>query len=418
MIRRAKLYARLKEEDRYPRVAVEFHKNGRPIPPKNAKSYLIRIAGKFTDVGADLALALTRLQQEQARLSEGVRRVEAINIAPIVTSAKRRDTVSGRVRLLDAVAEYKAELLTLDKSKATALAYVNTLDSFERSYRKEFVDEIDRKDILTYIDWMRENLPVRVPGAQNRTLRNRLGYLGTFLGKHGVQLKKSGQRQAASDPGLLFRTDIPKNMKKKPKKYDQSMIETLLTNADEDQKDYLEFLLWSGFRDEEVQFLQFSDFNFRNSTVLVQAKPQFGWKPKDWEEREITLPTAVTKRLRARMDRGRQYDSGLRKAAESDLVFPNRDGRPDSHLIDRLHAVAKKAGLNLMGKRAGHMFRKTAGSRVAKIDGLPAAMEFLGHSNIETTALYLAADTSNLKKKLRSVDEIYEKHQLLTSSAP
>jgi integrase len=59
------------------------------------------------------------------------------------------------------------------------------------------------------------------------------------------------------------------------------------------------------------------------------------------------------------------------------------------------------------------MFRKTAGSRVAKLEGLPAAMEYLGHSNIATTALYLAADTSSLKKKLKSVDEIYEKHQLV-----
>jgi integrase len=43
------------------------------------------------------------------------------------------------------------------------------------------------------------------------------------------------------------------------------------------------------------------------------------------------------------------------------------------------------------------MFRQTAGSRAAKKLGLPAAMEFLGHSNIETTTLYLAVDTSDLK---------------------
>jgi integrase len=63
--------------------------------------------------------------------------------------------------------------------------------------------------------------------------------------------------------------------------------------------------------------------------------------------------------------------------------------------------------LNLKGQRAGHMFRKTAGSRVAKAHGLPAAMEFLGHSNIETTALYLAADTSDQKKKRQLADAMY-----------
>ena len=251
---------------------------------------------------------------------------------------------------------------------------------------------------------------MRVAGSQNRTLLNRLGYLGTFLARHSIQLKKSGHRQAASDPGLLFRTDVPKNMKKKPKKFDQSTIDTLMGNANDDQRDYLELLLWSGFRDAEVQYLLFSDFNFRNSTVMVQAKPQYGWKPKDWEEREITLPSPVMQRMKERMGRARMYQNGMRKAGENDLVFTSSVGRPDARLIEMLHTVAKKSGLNLKGKRAGHAFRKTAGSRVAKKLGLPAAMEFLGHSNIETTALYLAADTADQVTKRRSADEMYE-HQ-------
>jgi len=153
--------------------------------------------------------------------------------------------------------------------------------------------------------------------------------------------------------------------------------------------------------------LQYSDFNFRNSTVKVQAKPQFGWKPKDYEEREITLPTEVSRQLKERMDRPQQYRDGYRKPTDDDLVFPNGEGNRDNHLLFRLHSVAKKAGLNLRGKRAGHMFRKTAGSRVAKKLGLPAAMEFLGHSNIETTALYLAADTSDQKRKRQVADEMF-----------
>lgn len=140
---------------------------------------------------------------------------------------------------------------------------------------------------------------------------------------------------------------------------------------------------------------------------MVQAKPHFGWKPKDYEEREITLPSEVSKRMKERMDTPQQYRAGFRKPAINDLVFPNGEGNPDSHLIYRLHGVAKKAGLHLKGKRAGHMFRKTAGSRVAKKLGLPAAMEFLGHSDIKTTALYLAADTSDLAKKRQIVDQMY-----------
>ena len=54
------------------------------------------------------------------------------------------------------------------------------------------------------------------------------------------------------------------------------------------------------------------------------------------------------------------------------------------------------------------MFRKTAGSRVAKAQGLPAAMEFLGHSDLKTTALYLAADTSDQQQERKIVEKMYE----------
>jgi len=406
MIRRVRLYARLREpENRYPRIPIEFDRNGRSLPVKGeVTNYYIRIAGKFIDAGTDLTYAITKMRMEQTRLAEGVRREEVFQA---VSRIPTPDAVAGRTRIADAAEEFVAELQTLDRKKYSVAMYKNALRDFQASCRKEFLDQIDRKDILNFVGWMRENMQVRVPGSENRTYKNKLNFLGTFLGRHGIQLRKKGNGQSANDPGLLYRSDIPKVVKKKPKKYDQADIDLLMKNADPDQKDYLLFLLWSGFRDEEVQFLQFSDFNFRNSTVMVQAKPQFGWKPKDYEEREITLPSEVSKRLKQRMDRSQQYRDGFRKPAVGDLVFPNGEGNPDSHLIYRLHAVAKKAGLNLKGKRAGHMFRKTAGSRIAKKLGLPAAMEFLGHSDIETTALYLAADKSDLAKNRKTVDQMF-----------
>ena len=248
---------------------------------------------------------------------------------------------------------------------------------------------------MLFRSWMRAHLKLRVKGRAERTYKNRLGYLRTFLSKHAIKLVK----QRPGDEGLISRDDIPKPLKPKPRKYDQESIKLLMSNADEDQKDYLEFLLWSGFRDEEVQFLIYSDFDFKNSTVSVHAKPQYNWRPKDAEERTIQLPSEISKRTKQRMERC--------ESSVDDLVFPNNDGKPDSHLIYRLHTVATKAGLNLKGKRAGHMFRKTAGSRVAKTFGLRAAMDFLGHSDIKTTSLYLAADELDAKKSRQAYDELY-----------
>jgi integrase len=394
MIHRVKLYARLGKDQNFSRVAVAFHKNGRAVEPEGVTGYLVRKGGKFEHVGPDINTAVTRLRQEEAYLSGDVVRTHI-------------STPGQRVRIADAIAEYKQEIRTLDKSRATVSMYSNALDGFATSCKKIFIDEIDRKDILAYIQWMRDNLQERVEGGQNRTLRNRLTYLGVFLGKQGVKLAKERNKNGVSDPGLLFYDDRPKVTKKKPKKYDQATTDRLMQVADIDQKDYLMLLLWSGFRDEEVQYLQYSDFDWRKNTVTTHAKPQFGWRPKDAEERTVQMPDGIFKLMKQRMQRKQTYIGGHRKPAHEDLVFPNGDGRPDSHLIYRLHAVAKKAGLDLRGQRAGHMFRKTAGSRMAKKLGLRAAMDFLGHSDVETTALYLAADDMGSKASRQAFEEMF-----------
>jgi integrase len=395
VIRRVKLYCRTNDGDGvFSRRPVVFGKNGRAVTPKgNVTTYLIRKAGRFIAVGDDLDAALIRFQQETLAVGTGGATSGGLTALPRVPTS---GDASGRIRIADAAADYRDELKTLGKAKYTAAMYLNAVDAFVAGCSKTFIDEINRKDILGYIEWMRLNLKVRVPGGQSRTIRNHLTYLGIFLAKRGVKLVKP--KGAAEATGLLFYDDLPRTLKKKPKKYDQETIDKLIEKADLNEKDYLMFLLWSGFRDEEVQYLEWKDFDFKNGTVTCHAKPHFNWKPKDSEERTVGLPSAVVALMKDRRKRDDQHD----------LVFPNGDGNPDSHLIYRLHSVAKKAGLDLKGQRAGHMFRKTAGSRVAKRLGLRAAMDFLGHSDVQTTALYLAADDMTSKKSREVFDEMYE----------
>jgi integrase len=400
----ARLFARLDKERDYSWEPVQIDRKGRFVEIAGATSFFVRYTdakGKRRVSRSVKALADAKLLLAQCEVEEHGGTI----VKPILTSP------SGRIRLIDAAEKYKAELKIVDRSKSTVLVYVNAIDGFVASCKKEFLDEIVREDILEYITWMRQNLKTRIAGGQNRTIRNRLTYLGTFLSKcpYPIKLKKERNTDANS-PGLLFPSDTPKVMKKKPKKYDRDTIDKLLTatGKDEDAQDYIQFLLWSGFRDEEVQYLQYTDFHWRNSTVTVHAKPHLGWKPKDWEERTVTLPRPVCDRMKARMDRPRQYVDAVRKPADADLVFPNGAGRPDSHLIYRLHAVAKAAKLDLKGQRAGHMFRKTAGSRVAKKLGIRAAMDFLGHSDIKTTALYLASDELDPQKTRAVVDQMWK----------
>jgi integrase len=399
----ARLFARLGKEHGYKWQPVQRHpKTNAWVEVKDATGYFVR----YTNAKGERKVSRSVENFADAKLRLAQCEVEERGGKPAESTSPTGSGDGERIRIADAVREYKEDLKTVDKAKATVAMYSNAVNGFVESCRKEFLDELSRKDILAYLAWMRENLDTRATGDQNRTIRNRLRFLSTFLSKQGIRLKKAKGADASAS-GLLFHDDLPKVVKEKPKKYDQETLDLLLKHADADQRDYLNLLLWSGLRDEEVQYLQYSDFNWRKATVTVNAKPVYGWRPKDCEVRTVVLPTEIAQQLHSRMDRPQSYADGYRKPLDADLVFPNGDGRPDSHLIYRLHTVAKKAGINLKGKRAGHMFRKTFGSRIAKKLGLRAAMEALGHSDIETTALYLAADDADSQKSRKSIDELY-----------
>ena len=52
-------------------------------------------------------------------------------------------------------------------------------------------------------------------------------------------------------------------------------------------------------RDEqEVMFLRWSDVNFELRTVRVTSKPELGFYPKRWEDREIPAPVELIDELR------------------------------------------------------------------------------------------------------------------------
>jgi integrase len=398
--KRVKLYARVAKNGNYSRPPVTFVK-GRPVELKPKSGYVttyqIRIAGRFVDAGDNFQMAVTRLRQKEAEVGNGVTLAEAEKVAvaaPIVATP-----VQGRTPVVVAAEKFVNEIRCLDRDTYTVNMYANMLRDFQAACpRREFMEDVNREDVLSYLSWMSKNMPVRVKGSEARTYRNKLACLSSVLRRYGVQLKKA-RYAGANDTGLVSLNELPKSMKKQPRIYSKDEIAKLLSTANEDESDYIQFLNWTGFRDGEVMHIQYSDLNFRTNLVSIVAKPGFGWWPKDNEERAVYVPGAIMERLKARMTRlGAKPDS---------LVFPREDGRPDKNLINLLHAAGERAGVRTRGQRAGHKFRKTAGTRIAKKYGLPAAMKFLGHTSLETTILYLGMHETDLKALKQGVDEMY-----------
>ena len=289
--------------------------------------------------------------------------------------------------LRTSASEFKTNLITLGKKKATIAGYSRAVDDLAGQYPEKSIDEITKQDMLGHISFLRMKIKKR-NGDTKHTYRNRLRNLTVFFNSCGVK-------------NPLAMRDLPKPMKARPTRYSIEVINTMLAKATEEEKDLIHFFLNTGFRDEEAAFSKYSDIDFVKGSINAHAKPEYDWSPKDSEARvqDIVLQPKFIERMKARMDRTN------RKA--SDLIFPQATKeKPDMHLLKIVKRVAKRAGIE--GKPITlHAFRRTFGSMVQKQYGLEQARIWLGHSDIETTQRYIAAEEFTTEESRKKVAEMF-----------
>jgi integrase/recombinase XerD len=172
----------------------------------------------------------------------------------------------------------------------------------------------------------------------------------------------------------------------------------MLQVATPDEAMLLKFFLASGFRKDEVRYTTWYDVDFHYSLVRVTAKPFWRFKPKNYEERTVPLPTAMIEQLRGWKDK--------RNAAAADPIFPNTKGKPDSTHIEVVKRVAYRAKLNcgqcatkhgntcVKGPHCErfflHKFRHTFATHHLR-DGIDirTLQHWLGHRDLKSTIVYL-----------------------------
>jgi integrase/recombinase XerD len=316
-------------------------------------------------LGKDPVAAYTRflqIDQDAARTRAG--------LLPINPQPPKEPSKTSR-NITTCANEFKADLVSRSLKSRAVETYIDNVDDFLASYQKESIDDVDRKDMIRFLDWMKINLQRRKHGSANNTYRNKLKDVTIFLKHFGVE-------------NPLPRKQWPKASKKNPDKYSIEIINQMLAAADEEEKDLIHFFLKTGFRDEEAAYCKYSDLDFYKGSINVHDKPEFKWSVKDHEQRsqDIVLSSRFIKRMQERRER--------HKASSDSLVFSNSLGKPDMHLIRIVQRVAKRAGIE--GRVTLHKFRRTFGTMVAKQSGLEQARIWLGHSDVATTQRYLAAD--------------------------
>jgi integrase len=151
--------------------------------------------------------------------------------------------------------------------------------------------------------------------------------------------------------------------------------------SDAERALFATFLL-TGFREQEVMYLFWTDVNFDLRTVRVTAKPELGFYPKRWEDREVPAPAELLEELRKHRHR-----------PNCQFVFPSPAGNREQHMLDHCKAIAVGAGLNST-KFDLKTFRSTyATGMLRRGFDVRTVQHWMGHKSLETTMRYLAPAT-------------------------
>jgi integrase/recombinase XerD len=310
-------------------------------------------------VGKNASDASARLQRKMAELN-------AVNNGVTVVPENGQD----RRPIIVAVSEYLEET-KLSKKPKTYAAYSTAMNYFMESCPKIYIEDIDRKDLLKFAAFLRD-----VKELFPRTCWNKFSNVMSFLKAQGIR-------------GLVGKNDWPRFVEKEPEVYEKEQLETLFAKCHADERLWFEFFLMTGCREQEVMHTDWSDINLTANSVRVSHKPDRGWTPKAYREREIPIPAKLVQQLRAWKEKS---------AKNCALVFPTAGCRPKLDFLDSLKAVAKRTNLNPEHFWL-HKFRATFATwhLQAGVD-LSTVQNWLGHSDLASTLRYLKPARSQAVK--------------------
>lgn len=315
----------------------------------------------------------------------------AVEDAPEIQSYR---PVSGP-RIREVVADYIANPPAKLRSTKSRAKYFNALRAFERWTTRTHVSQLGRQDIMAFMAYLMDAEKLDPSTAIDKAV-----VAHAVMNDRGAEIR-------------MKRGDWPKVTRKERKVYEPHVLQQLFAAATPDEYALFQTFLQTGFREQEVGYLCWDDFNPRNNTLRVSEKKGLGFRPKTYQERTIPIPDELVDILQAHRKRQGGGSTG-------NLIFPTtewnaKQGRPggqrDRHMLDRLKRLALRAGLNCgrcettLGRKPAsckdkpvcenfglHMFRHTYATTMLH-DGVDivSVQKLLGHSDLESTRQYLRA---------------------------
>ncbi len=271
--------------------------------------------------------------------------------------------------------------------------YTNALHGFQRWTKKTHLVQLSRQDVVEFMGHL-----VATEKLNRSTAVDKGHVLHAVFGEAGAEIR-------------MKRGDWPKITEQELDVYEVAELRKLFAVATAKEFALFQTFLLSGFRDQEVGFLAWEDFNARRGTLSVRQKAALGFAPKNYQERTVPVPASLVELLQAHrktLDAGEYFIFPTAKHMKK-RGLPG--GQRDRHMLNRLKGLARRAGLNcgrcsaqLNGKPVScatapvcqkfglHKFRHTYATTLLH-DGvdLVSLQKLLGHSDLESTRRYLKA---------------------------
>jgi integrase/recombinase XerD len=128
---------------------------------------------------------------------------------------------TGKILLSKAVTTYLADV-QLAKAKKTYAAYNKALDYFMESCKKTYLADVDRRDLVRYGAFLRDE-----KGQAPRTVANKFENVITFLKAQGIR-------------GLVGKNDWPSYTEEEPEIYDHDELDKLFAACDAEERTWFE----------------------------------------------------------------------------------------------------------------------------------------------------------------------------------
>lgn len=314
-------------------------------------------------VGKDAALAFSRKMTKEAQL-------KAVDLGIALA-----ETPDNRLNLQSAIAAYLGEI-KMTKKKTTWWCYAVSLRYFQESCTKQYMDELERMDMLKFAAFLRDS-----KNQSPRSCRNKFGDVVVFL-------------RTLDKHGIVGKRDWPRYVDQAVEIYEKEDLDKLFAACTPDERLVYEFFLQTGMRDQEVMHCSWRDINFNQKSITMRWKPFYSWSPKAYKEREIPIPQKLADKLR----------TAKPKDAKDSLLFPTDTGRPQQNFLIFLKAIAKRAKLD-PSQYYLHKFRATFCSwHLRSGTDLATVQSWMGHSSLSSTMRYLAvARTQAVRERVDTV---------------